>query len=159
MRRSNFRALQKRNSSTQVAAPAPVDSALDQLREEVASLRSQLSGVAPAISGLRSIIDGLKRQEDLDIPSGILKTVELLHSRLDRMEKAEHSSDAEERRARQAFAQSVLELNRRIEKIAGKSDSEFSLAHSLEELISVLKAPLDIKRDAEGNMKTLTPKA
>ena len=56
------------------------------------------------------------------------------------------------------FSNALLKMSDRVSKISGGEDSEFSLAHSLEELIKVLSQPVDIVRDNDGNMKTLKPR-
>jgi hypothetical protein len=111
---------------------------LDRANQLVAERRDKLSNIR--VSGGADFSKSLQ---------AILNELERVRENQKRMEEAQQ-------RMATAFANALLKLGEKVEKIAGGEDSSFSLAHSLEKLIDVLNnRKFRIKRDSDGNMISL----
>lgn len=157
MHSSQFRSRSRTPVNSGTASPP--DSALDQLKAEIAEIRNRFEGLVPAITDLKRSIESLKPSDDIAVPADLAKSVKLIHARLDRLENQMDAIDKGERKREATIANALLTLNSRVAKISGGEDSKFSLAHTLEELIRVLRQPKRIVRNSDGDMTKLIPES
>lgn len=134
--------------------PKARDDEQESLRHELDEIREQIAGLTPKIVSLKSSVDVLsKPKEDVSVPGDIAKSLRLVHGRLDRLESQQKEQDSQIKKATETFSNAILKMADKLEKIAGGEDSKFSLAHSLEKLLTVLQTrKLRIIRDNDGNM-------
>lgn len=157
MRRSSFRSHPAPTNGH--AQPYSVEpSRADAIEKSIlASVSDTHEGLSAALNALKADISSLRLPpDDISVPADLAKSLKLVHARLDRLESLQKEVEAQALKAQTAFSNALLTLTGKIEKISGGEDSKFSLAHTLEELIRVMRAPKSIKRDAEGNMNGWT---
>lgn len=159
MHRSNFR-VRRKLGTLERARPVAQEAAKAAKSDELAELREQIENVAKTLSPLTANVERLAApKEDISVPADIGKAIQLAHNRLDRLEAQQKEALSELRRMATTFSNALLRMGDKVEKIAGGEDSSFSLAHSLEKLISVLSSrKMRVVRDSDGNMVELEMK-
>lgn len=151
MHRSNFRA--KRESS-RLKEDAPQTRQAPSTSLDISSIREEISSLGAKIAPIAMTVETLAApKRDVSVPGDIAKSLDLIHARLDRLERVQKEQNTNQKRAETAFSNAILKMADKVEKISGGEDSEFSLAHSLEKLIQVLSArKYHVTRDRDGNM-------
>jgi ABC-type transporter Mla subunit MlaD len=150
MHRSNFRVKKPLGTpipSREAPKAAPPDTFLRDLKEQIANL-------ARDIDPLKANVERLAApKKDIAVPADVARSLGEAHNRLDRVEKNLAQIEAQLKKMSTTFSNALLRMGDKVEKISGGEDSSFSLAHSLEKLISVLASQkLDIIRDSDGDM-------
>lgn len=155
MHRTNFRSRRaasnapvrdERITQSTSPPPPPINHDFSDIRAQIASLNEKISPIAALAT----------KKPDEALPADLHKSVQLLHGRLDRIEKEQKEQNAQQKRAETAFSNAILKLAEQVEKISGGEDVDFSLAQSLDTLIKVLESQkFRIVRDSYGNMTAL----
>ena len=126
------------------------DRELGAIKEQIANLSSMMR------SDMDALASKLAPKDDVSVPADINQSLRSLHSRLDKIERQYEVLAKNQKQMATTFSNAILKLTEKVEKISGGEDSEFSLAHSLEQLISVLESrKFKIVRDNDGNMVRL----
>lgn len=159
MHRSNFRPRNKVARSFDVQSLLPAVSKPSVSQEEFQSLKEQIKNIADRMVPIKGALESILAQQRHDnetVPSDLGKAVRSLVERLDRLERHQAKTGEQFSKMETTFSNALLKMGDQVEKISGGSDSEFSLAHSLETLIDVLSnRAYRVCRDNDGNMVKL----
>lgn len=159
MHRTNFRPKQAKAQVTgTVVHEAPdgqmVERPLD--RKELEAIKTHLDNMTSFLPMMDDKISRLRPREEVEVPSDIAQSLKLVHERLDRIEKENRINESGHMRQFATFAKGLSMLADQVEKISGGKNNKFSLAQSLERLVSVLEnRKYRVIRNNDGDMTAL----
>ena len=159
MHRSNFRPKKQGVRTAGHPAVSPEARPAVDDTSELELLREQIMNIGDRLLPLKATMETVAAQQRHDnktIPDDLGHAVRAILERMERLEGRQAKTGEQFSKMETTFSNALLKMGDKVEKIAGGEDSQFSLAHSLEQLIEVLSnRKYRVVRDSDGNMVKL----